>query len=139
MISDAQTRMMALTAGEIDVIADVGAVLPEQAQSLKGNPDIVLKQVQVATTHVLLFNCRSLPFSELETRLWFAGILNRSQLVNVFAKGAGIEAREPFTPLSADFAFGLIQPEAKPLPKIVQGTTVVILLSNATLQRWPYL
>ncbi len=139
MISDAQTRMMALSTGEIDVIADVGAVLPEQVQSLKGNPDIVLKQVQVATTHVLLFNCRSLPFSNIDTRLWFAGVLNRSQLVEVFAKGAGIEAKEPYTPLSTDFAFGTIQPKPKPLPKISQGTTVVILLSNATLQRWPYL
>ncbi len=55
---DAQTRVMALMSGEIDAVADVGAILPQQADLLRGKEDIVLKQVEVATTHYLIFNCR---------------------------------------------------------------------------------
>ncbi|GEM_PF-4961447 len=115
-ITDAQSRIMELMAGEIDAVADVGAILPEQAAEIRNHPDLVLKQVQVATTHLLVFNCRKPPFSELENRLWLAGTLNRSQLISAFAKGAGTEARDPYTPLSQDFAFGLIQPQPRAFP-----------------------
>ncbi len=138
-ITDAQSRIMALMAGEIDAVADVGAILPEQASEIRRHPDLILKQVQVATTHLLIFNSRILPFSELEYRAWFAGALNRSELVSVFALCAGIEARDPYTPLCRDFAFGLIRPESKPFPGNFSEKEVIILLNQATLQRWHYL
>jgi peptide/nickel transport system substrate-binding protein len=137
-IIDAQSRLMALMAGEIDAVADVGGILPEQASLIQQYPDLILKQVQVATTHLLVFNSRIHPFSERENRQWFAGELNRSQLINIFAKGAGKEAFDSYSPLCHDFAFGLIRPESRPFPGF-KSQSLEILLSSSTLQRWPYL
>ena len=137
-IPDAQTRLMALLAGEVDAVADVGAVLPEQAGELKRAPGITLLRRPVATTHYLFFNCRRAPFNNREARLWLASILDRNELVHSLAKDAGQVAKDPYSDLAADWAFGLlaITPGRKP-PACKRE--LVILLHGGTIQRWPYL
>lgn len=137
-IPDAQTRLMALMAGEVDAVADVGAILPEQAADLASAPQIVLRRQSVATTHYLFFNCRRPPFKDREARLWLASILDRKQMVQVLAKDAGAVAKDPYAELASDWSFSLLRPSGgrKPLPP---KAPLLILLHGGTIQRWPYL
>lgn len=138
-IPDAQTRLMALLAGDIDAVADVGGILPQQADMIRKAENLTLKQTEVATTHILLFNCGRPPFSNPDMRGWLSGALDRKGLVSAFAGGAGRVALDPYSPLYADYAFGLIQPRPRPFPESgAGGTEAVVLLHGGTLERWPY-
>lgn len=140
-ISDSQTRMMALIAGEIDAIADVGGILPQQMEILSRDPRIQLEKVETATIHMLLFNHRDSLFSESENRLWLSGLIDRNLLVEAFAKGAGVVARDPYTRLCKEYAFGLIntQTSSDIKPSLGMDSPLKILLHGGTLQRWPYI
>jgi len=137
-VPDAQTRLMALLAGEVDAVADVGAILPEQAAELAQAPQVALLRQEVATTHYLVFNCGKPPFSERQARLWLASILDRAQVAAALAHGAGVVARDPYSPLARDWAFGLLNPPPgeKPDPP---ARELIVLLHGGTTQRWPYL
>jgi peptide/nickel transport system substrate-binding protein len=137
-VLDAQTRLLALLAGDLDAVADVGAILPDQVDAIKGRPDITLERVEVATTHYLLFSCRREPFSEASSRLWLAGMVDRDALVAAFAPGAGIVARDPYSRLASSWAFGLVELHPGQAPGALDRE-LVILLHAGTLQRWPYL
>lgn len=137
-VLDAQTRLLALLSGELDAVADVGAILPDQIGALEGRPGITLKRVEVATTHYAVFNCRRAPFSDAAARLWLAGLVDRDELVEAFAPGAGVLARDPYSRLAADWAFGLVDPPPG-RPPGDPGRELVIMLHGGTLQRWPYL
>jgi peptide/nickel transport system substrate-binding protein len=137
-VPDAQTRLMALMAGEIDAVADVGAILPEQAADLENAPGITLCRQPVATTHYLFFNCRRAPFNDRQARLWLAFILDRKLLVRALAKGAGSVAKDPYSDLAVEWSFGLLQPIGGRKPPS-PGRGLVILLHGGTIQRWPYL
>ena len=140
LLPDAQTRAMALIAGEIDALADIGAILPEQAEELGRAPGISLKSREVATTHYLVFNCRRIPFSGPTARRWLLGQMGRQQLVRRMAGRVAISAHNTYSRLARDYDFGLLRwprPEGTPPPP--PGRPLVILLHNATVQRWPYL
>jgi len=122
----------------VDAVADVGAILPEQAADLARAPRVVLLRREVATTHYLLFNCGKSPFSERPARLWLASILDRAQMVTALAHGAGVVARDPYSRLARDWAFGLLDPPPGRKPP-VPARELVILLHRGTTQRWPYL
>lgn len=136
-LPDAQIRAMALMAGEIDAVADVGAILPQQASEIRTIADIKLKQVETATTHYLLFNCRKPPFDKAQSRQWFSNVIHREEMIESLVSGAGRVAADPFSPLASQWGFGNIRsmkgvrPEPTPAP-------LVILLHSGTLQRWPY-
>ena len=136
-LADARTRVMALMAGEIDAVADVGGILPQQAEEIKNLPEITLKRVDVATTHYILFNCRKPPFESPEARRWFSGLLDRKEIVDVLASGAGIAAYDPFSPLASQWTFKNIKPSEGKKPKVTNDP-IVILLHGGTLERWPY-
>ena len=137
-IPDAQTRLMALMAGEVDAVADVGAILPEQAEELEHAPGITLLRQEVATTHYLFFNCRRAPFNSRGARLWLASILDRNQVVHTLAKDAGSVAKGPYSALAADWAFGLLSITGGHEPPPC-ARKLTILLHGGTIQRWPYL
>ena len=140
LLPDAQTRAMALMAGEVDALADIGAILPEQADELKGAPGVTLESREVATTHYLAFNCRRPPFATREARRWLLCQMGRRELVRRVAGRVAIPARNSYSRLAKDYDFGLLripeEPGASPPPP---GRPVVILLHNSTVQRWPYL
>lgn len=138
-IADSQTRLMALQAGDIDAIADVGGLLPEQLPQLESASQLAIKRVEVATTHVLLFNCGRPPFSDKGFRLWLSGTIDRKALVEAFTHGTGVVARDPYSRLCRPHAFGLIEPEAHAMPEIKPDQTpLLLLLHGGTLERWPY-
>jgi peptide/nickel transport system substrate-binding protein len=140
-ILDADSRLMALTAGQIDAIVDFGGILPEQLPKLLQTPGLTLKKRELGNTHQLMFNCRKAPFSRQEARLWLAGKIDRDQLVEAFAKGAGVVAHDPHTRLDPEWAFGIIRIKAAPLPKpmISANRELVILIHNGFAGRLPYL
>jgi peptide/nickel transport system substrate-binding protein len=136
-LPDAQTRAMALMSGEIDAVADVGAILPQQADMFQGK-DIVLKQVEVATTHYLIFNCSTPPFHQADHRHWLAGQMDLPGMIRALVPGGGRPARDPYTPLARDWTFHLLVPRPAPAPDPVSAP-LTILIHAGTVQRWPYL
>ncbi len=98
---------MALMSGEIDAVTDVGAILPQQADMFQGK-DIVLKQVEVATTHYLIFNCSTPPFHKADHRHWLAGQMDLPGMIKALVPGAAQPARDPYTPLARDWTFHLL-------------------------------
>ncbi|MBI5589998.1 MAG: ABC transporter substrate-binding protein [Deltaproteobacteria bacterium] len=137
-ILDAQARTMALATGEIDAIADVGGILPEQAAEITALSGVVLKQQEVATTHYLFFNMRQSFFSQPESRLWLASAIDLNELVQSLAGESGRLALDYYSPLARDWVFGDLGFKAgkKPDPS---DRKVIILLNSGTIQRWPYL
>ncbi len=137
-LADAQTRSMALMAREVDAVADVGAILPQQVENLKTVPGLIIDHVEVATTHYLVFNCAKAPFRERMSRQWLASILDRDTIVNALVAGCGRVARNPFTPLAKNWCFGHLSGQENPVQAPVPAP-VDILLHAGTLERWPYL
>lgn len=136
-ILDATSRLMSLMAGEVNAIADVGGILPQQAAVIQKNTSITLKQVEVATTHYLLFNCRKPPFDAPAARRWAAGLIDREAMVASLVHGAGRVALDPFSPLAQAWAFGNLRLDSTPKPALPE-IDLVILLHAGTLERWPY-
>ncbi len=137
-ILDAKARAMALAAGEIDAIADVGGILPEQADEIRALPNVILKIQEVATTHYLLFNAKRPLFSDSNSRLWVSGLIDRNLLVQSLVGKAGKIANDPYSPLASDWASGCLDFKAGQKPKLFDYD-IVILLNSGSIQRWPYL
>jgi len=137
-LADAQTRAMALMAREVDAVADVGAILPQQADMLNQVPGLVLKQIEVATTHYLVFNCAKPPFTDSRARRWLASVIDRDAIVNTLAAGCGRVAGDPYTPLARDWCFGLLDGNWEPV-EMPPKAPVDILVHAGTVERWPYL
>ena len=137
-LADAQTRAMALMAREVDAVADVGAILPQQVETVQKMPGLIVNSVEVATTHYLVFNCAKPPFTEHWARQWLASVIDRKTLVTALVAGCGLVAKDPFTPLAKAFCFGDIDGNWHPV-KIPERARVDILLHAGTLERWPYL
>lgn len=140
MLADAQTRALALMAGDLDVVADVGAILPEQEPELRAAVGVRLMRQEVATTHYLLFNCLRPPFDQRAARLWLAGLIQKQGLVDSLAGGIAVAARDPYSRLAQDWAPGLFLPPLDEGRAIIPGDKpLVILLHSGSVQRWPYL
>ena len=140
LLLDAQTRIMALIAGDVDAVADVGAILPEQVPDLKGAPGITLKSREVATTHYLTFNCGRAPFDSARARRWLLHLIGASDLVARVAGRIAIPTHNTYTRLARDYDFRRLRTPAlagaaPPSP----DRPLIILLHGGTVQRWPYL
>ena len=140
LLMDAQTRVMALIAGDVDAVADVGAILPEQVPDLRHAAGVTLKSREVATTHYLMFNCRRAPFAATAARRWLLNQMGRQDLVRRMAGAIAIPAHNDYSRLAKDYDFGLLRaPSSAGPPPAPPGRPLVILLHGATVQRWPYL
>lgn len=140
-IIDADSRLMALAAGQIDAIADFGGILPHQLPALRRMRGIVIKKRELGNTHQLMFNCRREPFSRRDARLWLTGQIDRNRLVGALAMDAGVVATDPHTRLNPEWAFGLIRPKVVPRPAGLHpsGRELVILMHNGFAGRLPYM
>lgn len=140
MLADAQTRALALMAGDLDAVADVGAILPEQEPELRAAAGVVLSRREVATTHYLLFNCRRPPLDQRAARLWLAGLIQEQGLVASLAGGIAVAAGDPYSRLARDWSPGAFRPPLDEGRAIAPGDPpLVILLHAGAVQRWPYL
>ncbi|MBC7324804.1 MAG: ABC transporter substrate-binding protein, partial [Moorella sp. (in: Bacteria)] len=144
VIPDPSTRLAALQTGEIQAIADVGGILPEQAQVIKGDPNLVLFSRPVTTTHYLLFNNKKPPFNDVRLRQAVSLILDRGQLVKEVLAGHGQPAETIFTSLATAWTVpGLWTTDkarAKEIATQVKpaATKVIFVINSALANRWPY-
>ena len=67
-ILDANARVSSLLAKEVDAIAELGALLPAQAQQLKGQPGITVGADPITITQYIAFNCSKPPFDDVRLR-----------------------------------------------------------------------
>ncbi len=141
-VPDPSTRLAALQAGEIDAIADVGGVLPVQAAIVEKDPGLELRSRLVTTTHYLLFNNQKPPFNQTDLRRAVSLVLDRQLVVNELLAGYGEPADCFFTPLAREYVVrGLWQSDrqkAQVLAAGAGGQKVLLLVSSALANRWPY-
>ncbi len=145
-VPDENTRVSALLAGEVDALADVGVVLPEQVPLIAGNPEIEILTVDVLTSIFMHYQTQNAPFDNAELRRAVAMLLNREEIVELMLDGFGTPARG-FTTLLADF---WVNPAAAPVydpigaAEILEGYPdgfgeVEILVNSNWARRWPVL
>ncbi|UNC93916.1 ABC transporter substrate-binding protein [Candidatus Contubernalis alkaliaceticus] len=141
-IPDPSTRLAALQAGEIHVIADVGGVLPEQGVVVEGDSDLVLQTKLVTTSHYILFNGQKAPFNDVNIRQAVSMAVDRSVIVNQLLEGYGEPADSIITPIATDYVvrdlFKTDKNKAEELVKGADGLTVTLVVSSALANRWPY-
>lgn len=145
-IPDATTRLAALQSGQIDAIADVGSLQPEQAPVVESDPNLVLLQQPVATTHYLTFNSGRPPFEDARLRRAASMAIDRQALVDQTLHGFGQPGSSVITPLCKEWARTDISPryapeEATALAQEALGgerTTARLLLNSGLVGRWPY-
>lgn len=87
------SRLSALKAGEVDALAELGAVLPAQAGELVGDDDYVVASFPTACNTFLIFNGESEPFSDVRIRQALNLAIDRDAFVNDLLYGYGIPAK----------------------------------------------
>ena len=157
-IPDPATRMMALEAGEIDMIIDTGGVLPEQVPTLSMHPDIEVLNIAGAVPHYMTLNTREWPFNDQQVRKAVMYAVDPESIIEYALEGYG-KVMTTVTPHSeknwmhADALYEYNNPDkAKELLKQAgwvdsasgilqkdgQELRVKFLLSSSLVGRWPY-
>lgn len=145
-IPDANTRLAALQTGEIDAIADVGSLQPEQAAVVEQDPNLVLLEQGVATSHYLTFNSGKPPFDDVRLRQAVSLALDRELIVEKTLYGFGIPGVSVITPQAKQWVRTDIAPQydleaAQALAQEAlngQSVSVRLVLNSGLLGRWPY-
>jgi len=145
-IPDAAMRLAALRSGEIDVIADVGGVLPQQAAEILAAPDLVLRERQVSTVHYLGINSsEGSLFYDVRLRNALSLSVDREAIATVLLHGYARPAISVVSDLSAQWVIDAgyrFDPEAaRALVAEAMGEErppALILVNSALTGRWPY-
>jgi len=87
------SRLSALKAGEVDALAELGAVLPAQAGELEGDDDYVVASYPTACNTFLIFNGTAEPFNDVRIRQALSLAIDRDAFVNDLLYGYGIPAK----------------------------------------------
>jgi peptide/nickel transport system substrate-binding protein len=158
-IPDPTTRMMALEAGEIDMIIDTGGVLPEQVPTLRKNEQIEVLTIEGAVPHYMTLNTQKAPLNDVQVRQAVMYALDPQSIIKYALEGFGrtmtsvipysekgwmhSETLYPFN--DPDRAKELLQKAGWEdrngdgiLEKDGQECRVKFLLSSALVGRWPY-
>jgi peptide/nickel transport system substrate-binding protein len=98
-IPEPTTRMMALEAGEIDMIIDTGGVLPEHAPVLEANPEIELMTTRGVVHHHIGFDTTTFPFDDVKNREVISYAIDPDGLVGYALEGYGTVMYAPVPPL----------------------------------------
>lgn len=146
IIPDPSTRLAALKTGEIQAVADVGGILPEQASAIEGDANLTLFSQQVTTTHYLLFNNKKPPFDDQRLRQAVSLLLDRSKIVEEVLNGYGEPAEAIFTPLAKNWVVeGLWKTDRARARELIAEVKkdkaipkVVFVVNSALANRWPY-
>jgi peptide/nickel transport system substrate-binding protein len=95
--SDLQPRLVALQAGEVDMLDAIPVIM---TPALRGNPDIRLVQVRSANHRQLHMRCDRAPFADKRARQALALSIDRSKLLAGLCRGMGALGNDsPFSPL----------------------------------------
>ena len=90
---DANSRLSALKSGEVDALAELGAVLPAQAGEIRDDPDYVVQAYNTACNTYLLTNDSAAPFDNVLVRQALNLAINRDELVGELLYGYGVPAK----------------------------------------------
>lgn len=145
VVPDPSTRLAALQTGEIQAVADVGGILPEQARVVKGDPNLVLLSRPVTTTHYLLFNNKRPPFNDVRLRRAVSLAVDRTQLVKEVLNGYGEPADTIFTSLARAWTVKGLWTTDKDKARVLAAQVkagaphkVIFVVNSALANRWPY-
>jgi peptide/nickel transport system substrate-binding protein len=145
-IPDANTRLLALQSGEIDAIADVGSIMPNQGEIIEADENLRLLLQDVVTTHYLFFNNDRPPFDNQALRQAVSLAIDRELIVNQAIYGYGVPAVSNITQLATAWVNPQARPEYDPgqarvLAASVLGdepVPVTFALNSGLANRWPY-
>jgi peptide/nickel transport system substrate-binding protein len=138
--------LAALQAGDIDAIADVGALQPEQAQVIESDPNLVLLQQGVATSHYLIFSSGKAPFDDVRLRQAVSMALDRDLIVEKTLYNFG----DPGVSVITNRAKSWVRTDTAPTYDMDQAielanealngerVEVTLVLSSGFFGRWPY-
>jgi peptide/nickel transport system substrate-binding protein len=100
VIPDASARVSALLAREVDAVAELGALLPAQAQQLKGQPGITVGADPISISQYLAFNCSRPPFDDVRLRRAVAMAIDRDAIVRDLVYGYATPGKSLLSPIS---------------------------------------
>ena len=89
VIPDRTTRIMALEAGEIDMIIDTGGVSPEHVPVLLMHPEIEVLTVSGAVPHYMTLNTRSVFFDDVRVRRAIMHAIDPASIISYALEGYG--------------------------------------------------
>lgn len=90
---DASSRLAALKSGEVDALAELGAVLPAQAGEIRDDPNYVVQAFNTACNTYILTNQSKAPFNDVRVRQALNLAINRDELVGQLLYGYGVPAK----------------------------------------------
>ncbi len=90
---DANSRLSALKAGEVDALVELGAVLPAQARDLRNDPNFLVSAHASACATNLGFNGTKAPFNDVRLRQAVSLALDRDTFVKELLYGYGTPAK----------------------------------------------
>jgi peptide/nickel transport system substrate-binding protein len=142
---DTNTRVAALQAGEIDAIVDTGGILPDQVIALQNDSNMTVQTQRTNTSHYLLFNYKSGPFTDVRMRQLVNYLIDREGLVNAVVSGYGVPGCESSV-WSKDWDTGLysISYDKQKATELAaeldeyKDDNIRILLCSNFAERWPY-
>ena len=102
---DANSRLSALKSGEVDALAELGAVLPAQAGEISSDPAYVVQAFNTACNTYLLMNQSAAPFDDVRVRQALNMALNRDELVGDLLYGYGVPARGVILQYNTDWFY----------------------------------
>ncbi|MBT9159847.1 MAG: Glutathione-binding protein GsiB [Dehalococcoidia bacterium] len=88
-IPDPTTRIMALEAGEIDMIIDTGGVMPEHVPTLIMHPEIEVLTVPGAVPHYMTLNTKSVFFDDTRVRRAIMYAIDPESIIRYALEGYG--------------------------------------------------
>lgn len=144
-IPDENTRVSALKSGEVNALADVGVILPDQMPDLEDYEGIEIKTVDVLTSIYLHFQTENSPLDNPELRRAVAMLLDREEIVNTLNSGYGRPAEGIITPLASYWLNPNAAPRFDPeeANSIIEqhdtDTTIDMLVCANWARRWPIL
>lgn len=102
VIPDAQTRIMALQSGEVDVIGAGGANVPlESLPILESDPNITVHKTLSTQSFFLIFKYDQAPFNDVRIRQAVGYAINKASIVDDLFDGVGQAAQGLFPPTVA--------------------------------------
>jgi peptide/nickel transport system substrate-binding protein len=116
-ILDANARVSALQAGEIDGVAELGALFPAQAAQLQGRPGLTVGADPISRSQYLAFNSGRAPFNDVRLRRAVLLALDRKALVDSVVFGYAL----PGDSLIAPYSKAWYSPRGSVRPDLVEA------------------
>jgi peptide/nickel transport system substrate-binding protein len=144
-IPDANARVAALKAGEVDGLIDKGALLPGQVAAVAADPRYRVTETPSVLTHYLTFNSSRPPFSDSRLREAADLAIDRAGITRTLLAGTATPGAAFLSPAFGDLAAPGLTARHDPARarELVAETgapasPVTILISSAETGQFPY-